>query len=291
MTGRGDAPNRFSDDPNLWLALRQTWDIPVTDGGLMRFRFLAVAVVAAVLATGGPGVPAGAESGDLGCRSSMAALSDLRGNLAFPPYFSSADAAKQGGEFDPNRYFEAFPALTMRAGYTLDWFYHQDGMGGYPVLYARPLSQPPYINESAYRAAGDQPDYLRFVAPRDNPQGYFDYAAFAMTANQFYLDWHANYNDWRILCDSRDVEEVIGSLQTGSPPGRPMTSQQQQAARAIQNPEPSVTLEDETATVSTLVFTKWGGFYRRTVTIARADHRIIDEQDQPLVEYDCGIVF
>ena len=257
----------------------------------MNFRLLAVIGVGAVLAVVPPGILAGAQAGDLGCRSSMTSLASLRGDLGLPPYFSTVDPAKQGGEFDPNRYFEAFPALSMRSGYTLDWVYHQDGMGGYPVLYARPLSQPSYVNESEYRAAGEHPDYLRFIAPQDSPQGYFDYAALAMTANQFYLDWHANYNDWRILCDSRDVEEVIGSLQTGSSPGRPMTSQQQQAARSIQNPEPSVVLGDDTATVSMLVFTKWGGFYRRTITIARADHAILDEQDRPLVDYDCGIAF
>lgn len=257
----------------------------------MNFRLLAAIVIGAMFAAGGPGVPAAAQPDDLGCGSSMATLTDLRDNLAFPPYFSTGDPAKRGGEFDPNRYFEAFPALSMRSGYALDWVYHQDGMGGYPVLYARPLSQPSYVNESEYRAAGGHPDYLRFIAPQDSPQGYFNYAALAMTANQFYLDWHANYNDWRILCDSRDVEEVIGSLQTGTAPVRPMTSQQQQAARSIQNPEPSVVLGDDTATVSMLVFTKWGGFYRRTLTIARADHAILDEQDRPLVEYDCGMAF
>ena len=40
-----------------------------------------------------------------------------------------------------------------------------------------------------------------------------------------------------------------------------------------------------------LVFTKWGGFYRRTLTIGRRDHVIQDEQNRPLVDYDCGITF
>lgn len=40
-----------------------------------------------------------------------------------------------------------------------------------------------------------------------------------------------------------------------------------------------------------LVFTKWGGFYRRTLVIDRRDHSIIDEQNTPLVEYHCGIAF
>ena len=257
----------------------------------MKFRLRTVIVAVAVLWAGAPGGPAGAQPGDLGCRTSMETLTDLRAHLNFPPYFSTGDPAKQGGEFDANRYFEVFPALTMRSGHTLDWVYHQDGMGGYPILYARPVDQAPYATESAYRAAGDHGNYLGFVVPQDTPEGYFDYAAFATTANQFYLDWHANYNDWRILCDSRDVAELVRSLQSDDAGARPMTSQQQQAALAIPDPQPSVVLGQEAATVSMLVFTKWGGFFRRTLTIARDDHSILDDQDRPLVAYDCGIAF
>jgi hypothetical protein len=91
----------------------------------------------------------------------------------------------------------------MQAGYDLDYVYHQDGMGGYPLLYARPADQEPYTTEADYlAAAADQQEYLAFVLPQDNPEGYFEYAAFAMVANQFYLDWHANYND-AVLCAKR----------------------------------------------------------------------------------------
>jgi hypothetical protein len=50
------------------------------------------------------------------------------------------------------------------------------------------------------------PNYLSFVVPQDSPEGYFEYAAFAVLASQFYLDWHANYNDWQVLCNKDDVE-------------------------------------------------------------------------------------
>jgi len=70
-----------------------------------------------------------------------------------------------------------------------------------------------------------------------------------------------------------------------------MTAAQKRQARAIENPQPSVELADETAVVRMLVFTKWGGFYRRTLTIRRADHSIVDEQDELLVEYNCEIMF
>jgi len=253
-------------------------------------RVLAIAALTAALPACGTEPPARPQPSDLGCGSAMSAIEDIHSNLAFPPQFSEPDAEKRGGEFDVNRMFAGLPHLKMRDGFTLDYVYHQDGMGGRPVLYARPVERPPYRNESEYDAAPKQPDYLSFVSPQQSAEGYLELAILAMTAGQFYLDWHANYNDVRVLCDADDIEDVIAS--TAAPDfGRPMTDAQIQAARAIADPQPTVVLTDESATVSMLVFTKWGGFQRRTSTINRADHSIVDVQNVPLVEYDCGIMF
>ena len=257
---------------------------------MTKYRLLAIAALVAAMLASHADVPARAETSDLGCHEATAAIRHMHDNLTLPPYFSERNATKRGGEFDANQIFEPLTHLTMRGGFTLDYVYHQDGMGGYPLLYARPVDQRPYLNESEYKAAPEQPDYYSFVTPQDSAEGYLDYAVFAVTANQFYLDWHANYNDWRVLCSTADVEDVIRSLGERSF-GRPMTPAQQQAARAIPDPQPSVVLSDKSAMVTMLVFTKWGGFYRRTLTINRADHSIVDEHDQPLVEYDCGVAF
>ena len=255
--------------------------------------FAFVALIAAMLACQAvfpTRPPAGAS--DLGCREAITVVNELHSNLTWPQYFSEENPAKQGGEFDPNRYFEAFTHLRMREGYVLDYVYHQDGMGGFPMLYARPVDKVPYATEADYlAAAADQPDYLSFVQPQDSPEGYFEYAAFATLANQFYLDWHANYNDWQVLCGKDDLEKIIQGFSGQDTFGIPMTATQKRQARAITNPQPSVELTSETAIVKMLVFTKWGGFYRRFVTISRADHSILSEQDESLVEYDCGIAF
>jgi hypothetical protein len=259
-----------------------------------RIRFFTiVALIAAMLACQAV-FPnrTGSEVSDLGCHETITAVSELRSGLTFPQYFAQENPAKQGGEFDPNRYFEAFSHLRMQDGFVLDYVYHQDGMGGYPLLYARQVNQSPYATETDYRAAAsDLADYLSFVIPQDSPEGYFEYAAFAMLANQFYLDWHANYNDWQVLCGQDDVEAIVQSLDSKDAFGIPLTAKQKRQARAIEDTQPSVELTDETAIIKMLVFTKWGGFYRRTLTIRRADHSIVDEQDEPLVEYDCGIMF
>ncbi len=258
---------------------------------MRRYCLAVIVTLVAVISACAADFPAQTQPSGLSCERTVSAIKQMRSDLRFPPYFSKENPAKRGGEFDPNRYFEALPDLKMQDGFTLDYVYHQDGMGGYPVLYARPVDQVPYLNESEYKAASDHPNYLEFVVPQDSPEGYFGYAVFAMTANQFYLDWHARYNDWQVVCGTKDVNDIINSTEGGGSNGRPMSAQQQKDARAIESPQPSVVMNDDTATVTMLVFTKWGGFYRRTLTIGRADHSIRDEQDRPLVEYECGIAF
>lgn len=255
------------------------------------YRLFVVAALTAAMTACQSDAPADTDTSDLSCDTVTSAIQAMHDNLTLPPYFSEPNPAKRGGEFDANRIFEVLPHLKIRDGFTMDYVYHQDRMGGYPKLYVRPVDQPPYATESEYEAAAKPPDYLTFVTPRDSPEGYFEFAVLAATANQFYLDWHANYNDWQVVCGSDGVEEIIADLNGETPFDKPMTAGQQEAARAIPNPQPSVTMTDETAIVSMLVFSKWDGFKRRTLTIDRGDHSVRDEHDEPLVEYDCGVRF
>lgn len=256
-----------------------------------RHRILAIVAVTAAISACQHVAPNQAPASDLGCHQTIAAVDGMRSNLTVPDYFQQENPTKRGGEFDPNRYFEAFTHLKMKDGFTLDYVYHQDGDRGFPLLYARPVNQAPYANQTEYAAPLDDQGYLDFVIPQDSPEGYFEYAAFAMLADQFYLYWHAALNDWQVLCGMDDVEKVIKSLEGEDTFGTPMTDEQKREAREIQDPQPSVELSEKTATVKMLVFTKWGGFYRHVVKIRRADHSILKKQDDPLVEYQCGVMF
>lgn len=72
-------------------------------------------------------------------------------------------------------------------------------------------------------------------------------------------------------------------------------------------PEDVMMLREETATmevssgvrfdegavaVSVVMFTDWGGFYRRAFIIDRAfPHRVLDIEEEELVPFDCGVMF
>jgi hypothetical protein len=221
-----------------------------------------------------------------GCGSTLSSLSDLlAGNI--PSHFESENPVKQGGEIDVMDYFNVLDRLSMRPGYILDYVYHFDGMGGYPILYVRPQDQPAYASEA------DLPEdtgesYLDYVETDDTAEGYFQYALLSMFARQFYLFWHSNYNDTQVVCDRGDVSQII----SGNSFGLAMPLTVKLRALLLHNLAPRVTLNDDTAEVQLITFTKWGGFYLTTFTIRRAlPHSILDVQDKNLIHYDCGIMF
>lgn len=198
---------------------------------------------------------------------------------------------KQGGEFDVNEYFKALPHLSMQDGYSLDYVYQVDGLGAYPILYARPVEQPAYMSMKDMPADLDAAEYAKHVTVEDVEQGYFEFVAMSIMARQFYLDWHANYDDSEIVCNPDDVDTIVADINDGDF-GIPFDRVQQKQIREMENIEPSVKLTTDSALVEVIVFTKWGGFYRRTHTISRSfPHTIIDVQTENLVPYDCGIMF
>ena len=197
---------------------------------------------------------------------------------------------KQGGEFDPNDYFKALTHLSMRDGYALDYVYPIDFLGSFPMLYPRPVDQPPYVS------AADVPEGVKLgnfrdqLAIEDVEQGYFEYAVMDIMASQFYLVWHANYNDLLIVCDKDAANEIVDDTNSHDF-GMKFDLAQQAQVRALTNVEPVVKLTDDSAIVEIVTFTKWGGFFRRTYTISRSFPHEVDVKGENLVEYDCGIMF
>ena len=198
---------------------------------------------------------------------------------------------KQGDEFDANEYFDALTHISMRKGYTLDYVYQTDSLGAFPILYARSTDQPPYTSMEDIPADIELPDFREYLEVEGVEQGYFEYVVMEIMAGQFYLSWHANYNDTEIVCNRDGVNEIISRINE-SDFGSDLDLGQQTKARAIKNIEPAVGLTGDVAIVEIVTFTKWGGFYRLTYTISREfQHKIIDVKQEELVPYDCGVMF
>ncbi len=224
------------------------------------------------------------------CQQSVSGLQGLTANLEFPKNFQGEHPVKQGGEFDPNRYFEVLSHLKLQAGLTLDYVYSYQGIGGMPLLYARPVSQAPYLTDQELSASQPAP-FTSAIVAEDSPEGFLQLAILSVLGPQFYLFWHAGYNDAQILCGSAEIERIITEHAQGNF-GPALDATQKSQARAIANPDPQVEITAEQVTVRLVMFTDWGGFYRRTFLIRRAfPHEILEVKDENLVPYQCGIVF
>jgi hypothetical protein len=209
-----------------------------------------------------------------------------------PAHLRQDDAVRDGSEFDPNAYFTVLTHLSMEEGYVLDYVYYFDGMGGRPMLYARPADQAPYETYAAYSAAVAPEDqrssYLEPVRTDGTPEGFFELVVLSINGGQFYLYWHANYNDAELVCDGARMEEIVASIQESN---TPLTADALRQARAIDY-TPVVEFEGDTVRVRVVTFSMWSGFSEEAYTISREfPHEFQNMEDKVLVPYDWGIVF
>lgn len=224
------------------------------------------------------------------CADVVSAVHGLQPTGAIPKSLLEM-GVKQGDEFDVNEYFNVLTHLSMQEGYSLDYVYQLDGLGAFPILYARPADQPAYASAHDLPAGFEWTEYHSHLVIDEVAQGYFEFVVMNIMAGQFYLDWHANYNDTQIVCDADEVLSIIEDINDDGF-GIAFDASQRRQARAMNGIEPLVKLTDDTALVEIIVFTKWGGFYRWTHTINRSfPHAVIDVQTENLVPYDCGIMF
>jgi hypothetical protein len=235
--------------------------------------------------------PATEESGAITtCRATLDAMAAMMGGLEFPSNFQVENPVKTGGEFDVMKYFTVLDHVSMQAGYLLDYVYHFDGMGGYPVLYVRPAAQPPYATEADLTSGGVSTKYLDYIQTDDTPESYFQFVVLSMMGNQFYLYWHADYNDSQIVCDKAGVNAIVSSLNGDFGYRMSITSRIQ--AALLKDVSPSVNIGAETVEVRLVTFTRWGGFFEEIYTLSRSmPHIIQDVQEKNLVPYECGVMF
>jgi hypothetical protein len=231
-------------------------------------------------------------------RDVVAGFVSLVEGLEFPDHLMAEDAEKAEGDFDVNLYFTVLDRLSMDQGRVLDYVYHYAGIGGAPVLYARKAHAPPYRNYSEYAAAEaateptEREDYhLQYISSDGSSEGFFQLALLQIQGEQFYQFWHANYNDDRIVSDLEDARASLADL-TGWIGEDESTVEGLLAEVAEIDLAPVVSMNKDQVKVEVVVFTKWGGFVKRSIVMEREfPHSILWEKSEVLVSYDCGIMF
>lgn len=220
-------------------------------------------------------------------------------NQPIPKHFLDPEQPLEEDVFDPNQLLIPLGHLKLTPGYTLDFVYDGDGLGGRPVVYARHIDSSSFPNFEAYVASSGTCDreklpsacsFLDFIESDGTEAGYFQWVLLDMMGDQFYLYWHANYNDAEIIASKAQLEAIVEKLSTEEI-GYPLKASQRRQALKIDT-APIVTIESDRVMVRVVWFTKWGGFNESILTLsASAPHQVLDRQTRVLVEYQCGIQF
>ncbi len=210
--------------------------------------------------------------------------------LEIPGNLLSKKPLRTGAQFNPNAYLDILTHLSLKEGYILDFAYdYHEGLGGYPCLYARPADDVPFdsiIQHHVWEKKHNVSDYL--VAD-GTPESFFELVVFREVANQFYLYWHAAYNDLRIITEAEEVAKIVATLNEMGPvkfePGKTKSALKM-------NPEPQIELTETSASVIYCTFTQWGGFTLQQEIFSKVHpHLLLCSDVLVTAGYNCGIVF
>jgi hypothetical protein len=225
---------------------------------------------------------------------------DIPGSLA------QDDGLKTGNEFDVNDYFSVLKHMSMNGGYVLDYIYFMNDSGATPILYTRHKGQEPYANYYEIGKAGSMitrpendislvwlvkgdkgVEYGSQIKIDKSSEGYFEYTVLQIVGGQFYLFYKANVYDVRIVCEPAVVEGILNEIDNSEM--TPIDDNFKTSARSL-DLQPTITVSEDTVTVSLVIFTKWGGFFRAEYTMNRDyPNSITQYSNEKLLEYNCGI--
>jgi len=222
--------------------------------------------------------------------------------LGFPDHLTEGRPFRQGKDFDPNQYFNILTHLEPTAGYKLDFLYFTDELASLPLVYVRKSGSAPFQSyaeflksfgeeirgERSYKQLRHKFDYLEKIVIDQSPESYFEFVTLAILGDQFYLSGQALYKDSKILCDISDQQYVDADMQDFG-----IEFPQDVKARIGEmDLSPAVVVDANTVTVRFVTFTKWGGFFENVYVMDKKNPmQVRDTEFNPLIEYDCRIVF
>lgn len=259
---------------------------------------------------------------------------------------------KSKGDFNASQYFDVFKHLSMEKGYTLEYVYYFQSLGGEPVLYARNANIPPYKTYHEYQKNAEPlttvvierkinpkmqnamkamvkkdkkrlkkagwtdeeldflgnvseikirwPNYLKHVKTDGTKQSYLEFIALFLLGEQFYLFWHACYNDKVIACCKQQAVDIMKKAGmdlkddsvNGEIPIISLFGKVTPKAIAKLDVTPRVSIKEKEVTISLVTFSNWGGFTRETYTLTKAaPHKLINLKTKKLIDYHCGVSF
>ena len=176
--------------------------------------------------------------------------------------------------------FEFLDHISMSPGYQLAYsYFYQSSFAGYPFLYAC---------ETPFSGTPDSKNCVRglyYVVADGSELGYLQWLLLHEMGDQFYLYWHAASKDKLFVATEEAVKTILLEIEDS------FTAQQKSQAKLI-DPAPRVLIGEETVKIRVIWFTKFGGFFETYYRVNKdPPHDTYEIETNPLLEYDCGIIY
>ncbi len=228
----------------------------------------------------------------LGLLSALNSLRDKIGDI--PDIFFDRENANniphpEGVGFEVNRFLKVFDKIKLKKGFTLDYTYHSGGLGGEPLIYTRKKEAPRLLPYEYIEKYSNTRPYLNDITIEINPESFFQIAVFSQIVNQFYLFWHANYNDHQFIFSFEKVDDLLKHIPEDNKDNYGINRKDREELRTISF-EPQVNIKEEGAEVRCVMFSAWIGFYYN-ISFITWPNITIKNSREIIVPFDCGINF
>ena len=131
---------------------------------------------------------------------------------------------------------------------------------------------------------GSGDEYLAHVVIPDRPIAYLECVALYLLGEQFYLGWHAGYNDTRIVCTRTALAQLLSEPDVSA-----TLNEDDRFVLSSIDPTPSMRELGDAVHLSLVTFSKWGGLTRRRYVITRRfPHALTVGAADSLWEHICG---
>ena len=208
-------------------------------------------------------------------------LHQLYQSQVIPDHIRTEQPVFTGAEFDLMQIFEFLDHLSMLPSYQLAYsYFYQASFEGHPILYA--CERPFYGTPDSTNC---QEGGLGYVAADGSELGYLQWLLLHEMGDQFYLYWHAAYNDKLLVATEEGLDAILLEMEDF------LDSQQKNRFELI-DPQPRIAVGDETVTIRVVWFTKFGGFSETYYQVNKDHpHTTTELETNLLLEYDCGIMY
>jgi len=202
-----------------------------------------------------------------------------------PDHLPQKDGKRNGTEFDANLYFLVLPHLSMKEGFRLDYAYLYFYESGEPALFARPVDSENYWSSDDWSDWVENNHYLDYIVADGSPESYLELVLLSTMGSHFYLFWHAQYMDTRLITDTYVADHIKDILNEYCLKQNIKNKKEQ-----LEIIEPTVELKENSSVVTYCTFSEWTGIVRHRKSYKRYfPHKLLDEEETTIVQYDSGI--